>query len=784
MKNIQIHIENYHKYLYNVNKRGWKINGKSGAESKLNIRRILKNILILINIGLFLRVFIEISEFEIHGSYLTKWYFAIFFIDIILAGLATISLNIYYRVSNNDDIYIYFLFLISLTIELTFRFFISSCFHLDIIPLFVKSIIFRSCLFSLILFKYDKFIQKIINYIKNNKRIFINMNILFIMIDLNLMMNKFRPLSYIKYLYIIIIIYSIMAVLYNISKAKKNNDKTSIIIFISFIFISISYIYTLSANLIGDLRIHSGGTYLIEAMMLFIALALIILGVIIRFFYLVEEAKMTKENYSLFFNLVDNQNDNIFIYNKSDIIYANKIAKKRFLGDENYKNLNCLKSKINNIDNFQANEIKNDILKEINNTRLVKDKSGLVHSLDYQVINIEKNNKQEKIGVFITRDITKEIETRKEVFIENKKFDFVNNNVEELVFITDEYLKITYINRMCEKYFQKSIEDVIGTSLLEYMDIKNILEKINDQVYLKDKKKLVNAKLNVMTDDEEKTIGYVVICFDCKKDEKVNINKKDSFANLSHELRTPIHIIYSSLQLLNSQKLTESCSDFKKSFDKYEPAIRVNSLRLLKLINDIIDVNKLDNECISYNKEICNIVELVENVSNSVLPYMKTKNIEFIFDTTEEERYIECDHEKIERVFLNLLSNAVKFTPESGTIKIFINFTSDWISISVKDSGIGISEDYIGKIFDRYVQDENLKSKSKGSGIGLSLVKSFVELHDGKMELNSKLGSGSEFIVHLKNISDEENLKRMLEYSGEELFLGDISVEFSNVEVI
>lgn len=604
------------------------------------------------------------------------------------------------------------------------------------------------------------------------------------MIDLNLMMNKFKGFRYIKFLYIIIILYSIIAVSYNISRYKKYSDKTSIIIYISFIFISISYIYTLSANLIGDLRVDSGGTYLIEAMMLFIALSLIILGVIIRFFYLVEEAKMTKENYSLFFNLVDNQNDNIFIYKNSNIIYANKIAKKRFLGNQNNTNLNDLKKKINNVDDFQADEIRKDILNEINNTRLVKDKSGLVHSLDYQVLNVEKNNIQEKIGVFITRDITKEIETRKEIFIENKKFDFVNNNVEELVFITDEYLKITYINRMCEKYFQKSIEDVIGTSLLEYMDIKNILEKMNEEVYLKDKKKLVNAKLNLMTDDEEKTIGYVVICFDCKNDEKVNINKKDSFANLSHELRTPIHIIYSSLQLLNSQKLTERCSDFKKSFDKYEPAIRANSLRLLKLINDIIDVNKLDNECISYNKKICNIVELVENVSNSVLPYMKTKNIEFIFDTTQEERYIECDHEKIERVFLNLLSNAIKFTPENGKIEIYINFTNDWISISVKDNGIGISEDYINKIFDRYVQDENLKSKSKGSGIGLSLVKSFVELHDGKIELNSKLGVGSEFIVYLKNISDDENLKRMIEHSGEELFLGDISVEFSNVEVI
>lgn len=263
-----------------------------------------------------------------------------------------------------------------------------------------------------------------------------------------------------------------------------------------------------------------------------------------------------------------------------------------------------------------------------------------------------------------------------------------------------------------------------------------------------------------------------------------NNSHGDNFVNLSHELRTPIHIIYSSLQLLSSQKENMELSEFAKMFDRYDGVIKINCLRLLKLINDIIDVNKLDTGSINYNKKVYNIVSLVENIAESVIPYMGTKNIDFVFDTEIEERYIECDQEKIERIFLNLISNAIKFTDENGEISISVDFTDEWVKISVKDNGSGISKNNINKIFNRYVQDDNNTTTSKGSGIGLALVKSFVEMHGGKIELNSILGQGSEFIVYIPNSSDEDNYKYMMDLTRVEVALvGDVSVEFSDIEI-
>lgn len=225
--------------------------------------------------------------------------------------------------------------------------------------------------------------------------------------------------------------------------------------------------------------------------------------------------------------------------------------------------------------------------------------------------------------------------------------------------------------------------------------------------------------------------------------------RTEFFANLSHEFRTPLNIILSSNKMLldavnNQEGLT------KEYTAKYLRASKQNCYRLLRLINNIIDITKFDSGFLHSNLQCWNIVNVVEEIAQSIVGYAQNKNIDMVFDTDVEEKYIMCDADKIERVMLNLLSNAIKFTHDGGTIEVKIFDKNDSIEIIVKDNGIGIPQDKLNLIFDRFRQvDKSLTRNQEGSGIGLSLAKVFVEMHKGTIEVFSTKGEGTTFLVKL-----------------------------------
>ena len=183
---------------------------------------------------------------------------------------------------------------------------------------------------------------------------------------------------------------------------------------------------------------------------------------------------------------------------------------------------------------------------------------------------------------------------------------------------------------------------------------------------------------------------------------------------------------------------------------KYIKMMKQNCYRLLRLINNLIDITKIDTGYFHINEINYNIISLIENITLSVADYIENKGMSLIFDTDVEEKIIACDPEKIERIILNLLSNAVKFTPCGGNIIVNIEDNIDNICIRVKDTGRGIPAEKLDSIFERFVQvDKSLARDHEGSGIGLSLVKALVELHGGTISVKSKEGNGTEFIIYI-----------------------------------
>ncbi|QLY82348.1 HAMP domain-containing histidine kinase [Clostridium intestinale] len=272
-----------------------------------------------------------------------------------------------------------------------------------------------------------------------------------------------------------------------------------------------------------------------------------------------------------------------------------------------------------------------------------------------------------------------------------------------------------------------------------------------------------------------------------KRSELEEINKKlieheklrgDFFANISHELRTPINVIYSAEQVMELNLKKSQGYDMSK----YLKMVKQNSFRLIRIISNLIDITKIDALSFDVKFRNLNIVKIVEDITISVAEFIENKGLTVIFDTSIEEKVIACDPDLIERIMLNLLSNSVKFTKRGGSILVSIYLEEDKVCISVKDSGIGIPDNMKEIIFDRFIQvDKSTTKNCEGSGIGLSLVKSLVEIHKGTISLNSVISKGSEFIIYLPDeLCFKEDVHENI-INLEDSRIEKINIEFSDI---
>lgn len=409
-----------------------------------------------------------------------------------------------------------------------------------------------------------------------------------------------------------------------------------------------------------------------------------------------------------------------------------------------------------------------------------------------------------------------------ELEIINKKLDKVNYRAENMEKLNEKFInlipdgiliirnmKIESVNHRLLNMFgvndkieleDLNFNEIIDSAYLEKFKSRilsmdsSILEKPQEyQVTWKKTKKWVEATSLIVNDENgEYVISAIRNIEDRKraeesekllalKNKEENI-KNDFFANISHELKTPINVIYSATQVQNDF-LKEDNSE--EHILKYNKIIKQNCLRLMRLINNIIDITRIESSFFKPNYKIENIIFVVEEITMSIVEYAKSKNFELIFDTEVEEAYVNCDSDLIERIILNLLSNAVKYGKESGNIQVYIYKNSeDSISISVKDDGIGIPDDMKRSIFDRFLKvDNTLSRKTEGSGIGLSLVKQLVEIHQGTITCHSKLNVGTEFKIILPTVeyslSDISTNEKLNSYSKRAIEPAEI--EFSDI---
>ena len=234
-----------------------------------------------------------------------------------------------------------------------------------------------------------------------------------------------------------------------------------------------------------------------------------------------------------------------------------------------------------------------------------------------------------------------------------------------------------------------------------------------------------------------------------RKAEAATSAKASFLANMSHEIRTPMNAILGFVEQLAK---TEQDEQKKKMFN----VIKQSSHNLLTIINDILDLSKIENGKIELEIRSCDIVELFENLESLFHGILKEKNLSYslAFDS-DLPRYVMMDGTRLSQIMINLLSNAIKFTPSEGTIKIAVkyNWQTENLEIFVVDSGIGVAEENIGKIFNAFEQEDSSTTRRfGGTGLGLAISKKLVNMMGGAISVQSKLNEGTTFYILFHSI--------------------------------
>jgi signal transduction histidine kinase len=226
--------------------------------------------------------------------------------------------------------------------------------------------------------------------------------------------------------------------------------------------------------------------------------------------------------------------------------------------------------------------------------------------------------------------------------------------------------------------------------------------------------------------------------------EEANRAKSEFLANMSHELRTPLNSIIGFSNILKDKKH----GDLNENQTRYISNVLKSGKHLLKLINDILDLSKIEAGKMGYEPENMNLTETVDEVVTLMQPMANKKDIELTSNIESEDIEIFADKVKFKQIMYNILSNAIKFTPQKGKVTITSQLVGDNIEISISDNGIGIPDEKFQSIFDPFKQvDSSSTRKYGGTGLGLAIVNRYVKMHGGSIRVESEPGMGTTFTL-------------------------------------
>ncbi|MDM0994586.1 HAMP domain-containing sensor histidine kinase [Clostridium perfringens] len=368
--------------------------------------------------------------------------------------------------------------------------------------------------------------------------------------------------------------------------------------------------------------------------------------------------------------------------------------------------------------------------------------------------DIIDKNKKLKILNKKMEESNNEFKEFKEKLKDNETYfkNFINNAPMSIVTLNNHNYRIFSINKQFSNELNlKNNRQVINRNLFKIINIENkdefLITKKGEASYSSGKIEIF-WQLNILLQTKDYLIISMKNITEFKFSEKIKFDlgkrklsekiKNDFLSSISHDLKTPINVIYSSVQVQEKFYVDENIN----KIGHYNQVNKENCITLMRLANNLIDSSKIDYDYLKPNFKVYNIVTLVEDSILNLAEYIKEKKLTYIFDTDEEELYVKCDQEFIQRIILNLISNSIKYTKRGG-IRVQIKSNRNKVIIDFTDTGEGMDKDFIEKAFLRYSKGNKKGIKNKSTGIGLYIVKSLVELQNGTIYINSIKDAGT-----------------------------------------
>lgn len=342
---------------------------------------------------------------------------------------------------------------------------------------------------------------------------------------------------------------------------------------------------------------------------------------------------------------------------------------------------------------------------------------------------------------------------------ERRRLDSVLGYMTDGVLATDRRGRITIVNEMATDFLNLENDQIVGKSILDILDLRgtftlrDLLEN-QEQVVLDlsddDQDLILHASFALIQRESGFISGLVCVLHDVTEQQKIDQDRKRFVSNVSHELRTPLTSMKSYIEALveGAWKDPEVAPNFLK-------VTQEETDRMMRMINDLLNLSRMDLGTARLEREYVNLNELFNHILDRFDMILKNsdkpdKNYSIKRDFTRRDIWVEVDTDKIQQVLDNIMNNAIKYSPDGGIITCQLLETHNHVIMSITDQGLGIPKDSISHIFDRFYRVDKARSRAQGgTGLGLAISKEVIQLHGGRIWVESREGEGSTFYISL-----------------------------------
>ena len=490
-----------------------------------------------------------------------------------------------------------------------------------------------------------------------------------------------------------------------------------------------------------------------------------------------------EESENMYKNLMDVLNEGVIIHDNKNIKYINdkgleildiNIGKKEIF-IEDIKNIVSKKFREKFLSNIQL-VISRKEEKVINKIELI---NGRI--VELVTTNIKLNAEDLLISIVI--DITELENTIMNIEQSEKTYKLLLQTLPEgIVIVNPTTKKHIYRNEASIRMLKTIGLEKLNESIKTYLKEENYG---NFRRFTIDKLNNVDISLAIVKREEEGSLIVVFRMLDCEfksiqlEKELNRIKEKNKFkteflSNVAYDIKKPINKIFET----NNNLIENKGKYNSENINNHTRLVKQNCYRLIRLLSNVEYVSRIDNGTCTLELRKCDIVKLVENIVKISKTYTDKKGIDISFKSEVNKKILSLDIDKVEKIILNILSNAIKFTDTGGRIDINLYMENEQVCISIKDTGIGIPKDKTEVIFENFEQlDTTLSRGCEGTGMGLSVVKKLANLNNIKINVESELNKGSEFIITLPNNIVSKNIKLQDKFAQDE----KIDIEFSDI---